>query len=377
MSKKFRALTLVAALTLLPVQPLAAKTVAGTKCPKLGATSLSLGKKFTCIKSANKLIWNKGVATKTPTPMATPKPNPLPSPSTSPTTEAEVLPEWQVKQLQVVAKLQSLKPSAIQKLKFVLSPNANKESAAKLESSYQEPITLLSNLYVNPNPVTFLVMNENDYDWWVAQVKLLNSKQASDWWNGSHCKVTELVHCGYGSSPNDDGSFHFGQLLGSKFTWNVNDYVIAYHESIHVYQLGLMGNRMQALPPWFAEGQANYLGAAFVHRFKNSSLIRKDQIRDLNYKNPVARSYTLAQWSEFLARIDSDYEFTFSNGFGYSVGNLLVENLYNQFDQSDIHNWLLQIKSGENYKDAFQKVFKLNYQTWLTEDAAKYLDSQV
>ena len=59
-------------------------------------------------------------------------------------------------------------------------------------------------------------MNENDRDWWIDQVKKLKSNQDLDWWNGSHCSVYAAVHCGYGSSPSADGSFHFGQLLGSK-----------------------------------------------------------------------------------------------------------------------------------------------------------------
>lgn len=33
----------------------------GSSCPKVGATSILLGKKYTCIKSGNKLVWNKGV----------------------------------------------------------------------------------------------------------------------------------------------------------------------------------------------------------------------------------------------------------------------------------------------------------------------------
>ena len=35
---------------------------AGEKCAKQGATSIVSGKKYTCIKSGNKLVWNKGVA---------------------------------------------------------------------------------------------------------------------------------------------------------------------------------------------------------------------------------------------------------------------------------------------------------------------------
>lgn len=45
---------------------------AGQKCTKQGATSIVSGKKYTCIKSGNKLVWNKGVAV--PKPVASPNP---------------------------------------------------------------------------------------------------------------------------------------------------------------------------------------------------------------------------------------------------------------------------------------------------------------
>ncbi len=81
--------------------PLNAAVKAGAKCTKAGATSVSAGKKYTCVKSGTKLVWNKGVSVKaaakpdlnpvfkpveptptpTPTPVATPTPTPTPTPT--------------------------------------------------------------------------------------------------------------------------------------------------------------------------------------------------------------------------------------------------------------------------------------------------------
>lgn len=63
---------------------------AGSTCTKLGATSTASGKKFTCIKSGKKLVWNKGKnikkpeATKPLTPTTEPSSTPVPAPSPSP-----------------------------------------------------------------------------------------------------------------------------------------------------------------------------------------------------------------------------------------------------------------------------------------------------
>ena len=70
--KGYLGLAIVLLLTLAtPVQ--AATPKAGAKCTKAGITATAAGKKFTCVKSGNKLVWNKGVAIK-----AAPKPSPNP-----------------------------------------------------------------------------------------------------------------------------------------------------------------------------------------------------------------------------------------------------------------------------------------------------------
>jgi hypothetical protein len=76
--------------------PSFASVKAGAKCTKAGSTATTGGKKFTCVKSGTKLVWNKGVAVKAapkpnlnpvfkpeeptpaPTPVATPTPTPTP-----------------------------------------------------------------------------------------------------------------------------------------------------------------------------------------------------------------------------------------------------------------------------------------------------------
>jgi hypothetical protein len=66
---------------------------AGATCTKLGATSTSAGKKYTCIKSGKKLAWNKGVAVVTkPTPVQTPAVSPAATPTPTPSATPTVAP---------------------------------------------------------------------------------------------------------------------------------------------------------------------------------------------------------------------------------------------------------------------------------------------
>lgn len=92
--RKSLAFVLVVAL-LSPFNAVAA-VKAGDKCAKLNSTATNAGKKYTCIKSGSKLIWNNGVKVTAPakpaaaaSPAATPEPTP--SPSASPSAKPDVV----------------------------------------------------------------------------------------------------------------------------------------------------------------------------------------------------------------------------------------------------------------------------------------------
>ena len=100
MRRLLAGLVAVLSLSLITAQLSAAAVTPGAKCSKAGATSTYNGKKYTCVKSGKKLVWNKGVAvakpapaaSATPTPVATPTPTPTPTVSATPTpTPTEVI----------------------------------------------------------------------------------------------------------------------------------------------------------------------------------------------------------------------------------------------------------------------------------------------
>ena len=87
MKKAIQITFLVSTITLFSYQANSAtQAKAGAKCTKVASTQLASGKKFTCIKSGTKLIWNNGVAVATSStpastlaPAAQAKPNPFDS----------------------------------------------------------------------------------------------------------------------------------------------------------------------------------------------------------------------------------------------------------------------------------------------------------
>ena len=93
--RRFCAVTLTLALfTTFTQSSNAQAVVAGAKCPKKGLTALYKDRKFTCISSKGKLIWNSGIQNKVapkPTPTLTPSPTPTLTPSPTPTTVSDQL----------------------------------------------------------------------------------------------------------------------------------------------------------------------------------------------------------------------------------------------------------------------------------------------
>ena len=78
--KKLLAVLVTAAIFLVPMNAIAA-VKAGDVCKKVGTTASANGKKFTCVKSGKKLVWNKGVSIPKPKPSLVPTPTPTPSPT--------------------------------------------------------------------------------------------------------------------------------------------------------------------------------------------------------------------------------------------------------------------------------------------------------
>ena len=301
-------------------------------------------------------------------------PSPLPSQIASPAPTQAPVGLWQETQFKILEQFKALKPAKVQVLNFVLSPNADLEVEKKLQDSYRETINYLSNLYVNSNKVTILVMNENDRDWWISKLKELGSLQPSDLW-GTRCQVNSQTYCAY-ASGNKDGTLHVGHITGSDLVWRELNYAKTYHESIHVYQLSLMGNRMDALPSWFAEGQANYLGYTFSNRFINSKQQRNSEIVRLK-SFPNVEIFDDKQWFDWIQKVESDRTYTNEGQLGYSLGELILESLYNQYDFRKVHDWMVEIKNGSDYKSGFKTVFGQDYDSWLRDTAAPYLNSQI
>ena len=316
---------------------------AGSKCVKAGATSISGGKKFTCVKSGTKLVWNKGVAIK-PTPAVTkvpessPTSSPVPTPSaTTATAKPTSAPFPQSPEIE---KLDSLISSALQSAKpakatIDLQVGPGKEVAILGEiarESLDSALLIAGILGIEfSKPIKAYVGTR---DW-------LTPKMPAGTW----CTDPVMGVPGYGSGGfcglesgvifiSIDGYLEGGGSNSKRdFSKNPDKILVSFtfvHEMVHWMQgeATLKYANIKGLynSYWLNEGGANFaamMGQAYIYNlpfskirtyiatygqciFSSDSLKLTDYIRNIGQKNNCGAYYSGYLWSEYLVATTGD-----------------------------------------------------------------------
>ncbi len=388
------AVLLLLALTT-PLQAAAPK--AGAKCAKVGATATASGKKFTCIKSGTKLVWNKGVAIKkpapvatpTPTPTATPEPTPTPTPSPSPSPTQSSKPLTPLEKLNAeiyqryLAAPKNISPS----FNFVRCPNANKEMADITERAYIDAYSFYVPIYKATAKVNWLLMSEKDWDCWYDTTAIFEGPNpiSRSWnvWNKStgilgHCNVNSTAFCGYGTGVREGGMFAQYNLFGTNYKIAPTPLTV-HHETVHIYQSQLMSDNYKTSKTstaacWFIEGQANLFGVPIALK-GDSSIHRKFEINRLLSVYPQGSSYSKDQWLAVFNDLKNDRtSFCFDKELGYSLGWFALEWTYLNYTIEEMHTFLEVMTKGLTWEQAIQQVLKMDEQTYYGKLAQYFAD---
>ena len=378
-------LTVTLALVLL--QPIATAAVkAGAKCSKAGATSISAGKKFTCVKSGNKLIWNKGVVVKkpmpsptptsTPSPISTPSPSPTPTitptPSPSPTPKAPTSFDDLVENYQGIAYaawsksrekiLASTKTDIT--LKMIMGPNS--------QLTYKEPlipIDLVSRMYagsVEPVEIYYLAFNYEDREWAVNQMESILPNSGSRWVTDTACRTKETCWGG-GSFYNGSNRYLIVLAVELKTPVKLTGTVEA-HEFTHtIQQMNIKKGRpaqeflYDPWPPtWYWEGQAEFTqhAAVYYDSFADYLKFRKNTSSDL-YTNQLLNSQYLEKY--FVFNAPDTWQKSYERWYQYSIGAMFVEILTAlKGPDSTMEMWKIA-SSGVDFKTAFERVYGISF----------------
>ena len=384
----------------------AATPKAGAKCAKAGSTTIASGKKFTCIKSGTKLVWNKGVAIKAapkpavnpvlkpvePTASATPNTTPTPTPVATPTptqlipTEPKSFADIE-RNYQSVAywawkkskdKIESSKRTFID-FENIIAPNSgilNKNPVVAFDATSR-----LFSDFVQPSKFYSISYSYDDLNW--AQSKfeelfsdpeLLREIQSPNRGGPNQarniCPSPERCHS---SSPNTNRAGVSIILVG--YTPTRTNYLtetngdLQSHEYTHVVQkqqfvkspreMNGLASLKQYVPWWLVEGGADFGGIASTHP---DSFPRYSDARLRNVNNVPRRD---AAWYENFINPASNQEWIPLGPTGeiYTVGFVITEMFTALKGPGAQMEIVRQIAQGKSMDEAFENVFGTPWKT--------------
>jgi hypothetical protein len=383
-------LALVVAISLIAAPSFAA-VKAGDKCTKAGATATASGKKFTCIKSGKKLVWNKGVAIKpapkpttnpeikpvepTPEPMPTVTPSATPTPTPTPT-PVVTYPDAPTSFDDLVANYKGISYAAWSKsnaavkaasdvalpFKALTGPNTtlrNKEPAAAFNL-----IARLYSGYKSSSDLTVMTFSFTDRDWAKQQMKQLQPNSTYEWITDVACASSTT--CDGGGVFTDDkasgllvlatGEQRGGQALGT----------LEAHEYTHVIQQNQL-RRASVWPltsawpaTWFIEGQALFSENASIF-YESFDLYTKN--RQASAGELFRDSTITSAWIQefFVVNQTSAWFNKYPRWRQYDLGAMLVETLTAlKGPGSTMEIWKL-MGTGQNFNQAFENIYGTSF----------------
>ena len=387
--KKHLATLAVAALFLVPLNAVAA-VKAGDVCKKVGSTATANGKKYTCIKSGKKLVWNKGVgvATKTtpaPTPSGTPTPSPSPSPSITPTntptpTPAPVVEKaptgfsdlaenfkgvyvgvWNSSNSKIVAN-----PPLDVKQNILFGPNTKSPNP-----DIPEMFSLGTRFFggfAQPKSFDAIYFVQGDMDW--ASKKLLELYGNPDQAQAPFRNCQSQLRCN-GASANtplpDRGQSNFAVLdAGHTDPYHLKG-GIEIHEYTHMVQFmqfqgkptQKMNGGLGLLPNWFIEGHAHLAGNAASA--KTLSQYKEFRSFWLNARAEGLPGYSPESIESFYEKLAPGKSDSSVQSNVYSIGYFSVEALASVKGVDSPIEVIKLVSDGSTWDEAFLKVYGI---TW-------------
>ena len=234
----------------------AATIKAGATCTKAGLTKIYSGKKYTCIKSGKKYIWNKGVAV-----IAAPKPSPTPiaTAPAQPLTFDNLDTKWvrEIAYDQIAAGVAN-STNYVPNITYVIGPSLTAARVDQEKQALNRTSSFWSDIF-KPSQVFIGYFTEKDVDW----VDSAMCSQARYCPSGGSVVISKVIKddtpwCNSAmATNNNDGVPFFDQCLGNGSD-AIKNRQTGPHEYTHWVQQA--NANWSWVPNWWTEGSADYFG---------------------------------------------------------------------------------------------------------------------
>lgn len=260
-------------------------------------------------------------------------------------------------------------PQEYFKLTVIESPGVDKERVKEIVSAYEKAI----NLYpiANNKKITWVFLNENEKQWWIKKTSEIDSQPNLEWWD-SGCEISPSSVCAYGNVDTEFPIFYM--VIGSYSQWSDHDKYLADHEAAHVYQMVKWKNSHSNC--WIDEGYANAVGMAMAAKTIDVRSHRDSQIDALGNIFTEYKSFSVNDWVKAFNKINSDKEFCFNKGAGYSMGMIAIESMYDLYDARVLDEFFIEYSKTKNFNKTLLKYFNID-ENQFYENVAAYAKSVV
>jgi hypothetical protein len=339
--------------------PTFAAVKAGAKCTKAGATALAGGKKFTCVKSGTRLVWNKGVTVKVASkPSSTPVAKPVePTSTPTPTTTSSVPPK--------TSDPFAVYGSDAERFKAV------DQYGAKIVASRKKDVASLISILETPNDAAVIRMTQNAQFAYSVYEQFMPLGFAPKWIVGEsenwlRSQLKDCPNMAANLRPNSGGATCRLTLVWRAI--NVRDdadtrnlmLVQGGHEIFHLYQQELWGQYWAVTPDWLREGSASLGMGIILTHFEDRKFFPEYGAAQKVERSPKDRNSCEAALDKW-EKNESAQGFGFNNGCEYGLGLLMNEFLIMKgHTLKDTLDLVKLTGTGIDFPTAFQQVYKIS-----------------
>ncbi len=377
MRKGTLGLSLLLIFTLIPAYS-ATPPKAGLSCAKQGVTKTYQGKKFTCIKSGKKLVWDKGTLIKqtAPLPTQTQAPNSTPSPTMS-TARLNGSPE-QLRSYENMKKAMIPGPTK-QWFRFHYSPNAKSHFKDYLELELNYSMTFWTSVYSNPVLFNVFYGTESDLEWLIEAWRLYGfdkNKGFADDFRGRIQREGNNLNAG--AVPSQSDASHLSILRHSSLPTQIGTFIP--HENVHIVQQFLSQNRTAQMPCWLREGSANLFGNFMFAEKYGINLYNQAKRGDMyNYQwgssGQELRKFSESEWFTHLKSLEGNFQggCDYIYRFAYGSGLLLSEVLMAEGGFEKMMNFWRSFALERDWRLSFKEIYEVDIDSWYRQRAIPYV----